>query len=368
MPSMRAPMLESLPRGVVLSLFLVACGGGDGADAGGSSDDASFVDAARRDASTQDDARVADVESGPVDAASPGDAFVEECLARSEVVHFETDDGVTLEADYQTPGPTAVGAVILLHMSPLRYDRRNFPASFRSALVARGFTVLNVDRRGAGGSTGNPEDAASGARGVNDAIAARRYVLSRACAPNAAEIRWVGASNGSTTVLDFVVESATEDIAPPHSIVWMSPGAYTENQHSVASARFALETTPMLWVYPEAERDFPELYRASAPSAWLFLEESGAAHGTDLFADHPSLEGDIAAFLAGSFVAPDAGVDAGLDAGLDAGVDAGLDAATDDAATNDAGPDDAATGDGGATSDAASSDGGVPIDAAEGPG
>ena len=70
------------------------------------------------------------------------------------------------------------------------------------ALVERGFTVLNVDRRGAGDSGGVAREAYTGPNGRLDAVAARAFLLDSACGVAPDRIAFVGASNGTTTIVD----------------------------------------------------------------------------------------------------------------------------------------------------------------------
>jgi hypothetical protein len=108
----------------------------------------------------------------------------------------------------------------------------------------------------------------------------------------------VGASNGTTAVMDYVA-AHDEALPEPSGLVWLSPGEYTENQHAIADYRTPLEALPMLWLFPSTEpwaRDF----RAGAPATWTLVER-GEAHGTDMF-DGGDLETaaleDLTAFVA----------------------------------------------------------------------
>ena len=76
--------------------------------------------------------------------------------------------------------------------------------------------------------------------------------------------------------------------------LWMSPGAYTENQHSVADHRALLDAVPMLWLHPTNE-PWSTTFVAGAPQGWTFVER-GTAHGTRMF-DGGQLETDTLADL-----------------------------------------------------------------------
>ncbi|MEM9695813.1 MAG: hypothetical protein AAGA56_24935, partial [Myxococcota bacterium] len=78
---------------------------------------------------------------------------------RQARVELTTDDDQILAADLTTVGKRGAPGVILLHMIPPANDRSNYSASFIQALASRGLNVLNVDRRGAGESSGDPKRA-----------------------------------------------------------------------------------------------------------------------------------------------------------------------------------------------------------------
>ena len=201
------------------------------------------------------------------------------------VVQLETGDGVTLEADWK-PGPTAgSGAVVLLHMIPPGNDRSGYPERVRDAFAEVGVGVLNVDRRGAGGSGGVAADAYTGPGGLYDVEAAVSFVLSAesGCAADPARLVLVGASNGTTSVYDYTVGHDASLPAPAASI-WMSPGTYTESQNALPTDPASWSTdlgSPLLWLYPTNE-PYSTAYIADAPDAWRFVE-AGTQHGTRMF-------------------------------------------------------------------------------------
>lgn len=132
------------------------------------------------------------------------------CLKKHEVVRPSTDDGVELVADLYTTGTTGAPAVILLHMIPPQNDRANYPAGFIEALRARGLTVLNLNRRGAAGSGGVAKEAYKGDKGWLDVKAARDLLLAHPCAPPRHRVALVGASNGTTSALDFTSHALSD--------------------------------------------------------------------------------------------------------------------------------------------------------------
>jgi hypothetical protein len=223
-----------------------------------------------------------------------------QCGADQATIELTTADGVVLRADL-IPGPAGGrGAVVLFHMRPPAHDRHEYPLRVREAIASTGVAVLNVDRRGAGDSEGNPDEASRGPGALLDMEAAVSALLdpSFACPVDRSRLVLVAASNGTTAVMDYVV--ARDDALPePAGIVWLSPGEYTEYQHTISNNRALLEVLPMLWLFPSTEpwaRDFIE----GAPPSWTFVER-GEEHGTDMF-DGGDLEAatlaDLTAFIA----------------------------------------------------------------------
>jgi pimeloyl-ACP methyl ester carboxylesterase len=226
-----------------------------------------------------------------VDGAVPG------CEATGPVTtKLTTDDGISLEADLSTTGKRSAPGAVLLHMIPPSNDRTNYPAAFVSALVARGISVLNVDRRGAGGSAGDAKDAYLGPKGRLDAKAAIAFLLAHPCAIDPKRVAIVGASNGTTTALDY---AASTD-SPPRALVFLTGGAYTENQTKVAEHRALLDGMRLLFVFSTAESAWSKAFASGAPASWTFKEYGAGDHGTRMFAAEPKSIADVADFLADS--------------------------------------------------------------------
>lgn len=243
----------------VMLPFLVACGGA---------------------ASTPDAATASS------DAASGGDAGAACVAAPSQVVSFTTDDGVRLEADLVVTGEVAGPVAVLLHMVPPSNDRSNYPPAFIEALASRGVSVLNVDRRGAGGSEGVARDAYQGPSGWLDASAALAFLAAHPCAFSASRTTIVGASNGTTTAIDYAVLAEAD--ARPARLVLLTPGGYTESQHRVREHLDVLGAIPTLWVYSSAERAFGAAFdEPGASASWTFLEYEAGDHGTRMFTAVP---------------------------------------------------------------------------------
>ncbi|MCO4768582.1 MAG: hypothetical protein KDA24_01035 [Deltaproteobacteria bacterium] len=236
-----------------LSLFLVGC------PTGGDDDDASNDD----DAATND----------------------ANCGADEEVVSFTTSDGVDLEADWRPASEPGRGVLVLFHMIPPQNDRTGYPERVRDAFAEEDVAILNVDRRGAGGSGGDAEDAYFGDGGRLDVEAAVSFALDseRGCDVNPDALVLVGASNGTTSVYDYVVEG-DDDLPFPAAVIFMSPGQYTEAQNPLEPNQDDRQWSlsfPILWLYPTNE-PYSNAFVPDAPGAWSFVER-GQQHGTSMF-------------------------------------------------------------------------------------
>lgn len=221
------------------------------------------------------------------------------CGGEEAVVQFSTDDDVQIVADYRPAATPNQGAVVFVHMVPPANDRTTWPASVRDAVSALDLNVLVIDRRGAGESGGEPVDAYEGDGGRLDVEAAMRFLTSPdlACPVAASAIALVGASNGTTSVLDYTV-GHDPALPAPEALVWMSPGGYTENQNRIGQNLDVLASVPLLWLFPTNE-DYAEAYEDDGQAAWRFVQQ-GEAHGTRMF-DGGSLEDSTIAELTGWF-------------------------------------------------------------------
>ena len=210
------------------------------------------------------------------------------CPDASAVVRFETADGVTLAADLLVP-ESSQGVAILVHMIPPNFDRSSYPPRVREAIAALGYTVLTLDRRGAGESGGNAVDAYEGEGGRLDLEAAVRFLQTfpEACGIAVDRLALVGASNGTTSVLDYLV-GRDPALPEPTAIAWLSPGDYTENQHTVASVMDTLAATRLLIVHPSSE-PWATQFAVETPASWDVLELADGQHGTRNF-DGDALE------------------------------------------------------------------------------
>lgn len=226
------------------------------------------------------------------ESESESESEIHVCEVVQEVVHFDTDDGVTLEADVWTAGASGGPAVVLLHMIPPGNDRSNYPSDFIAALNERGLTVLNLDRRGAGGSEGDPKEAFRGTNGALDAKAAVDFLSTIQCRPDMARMAIVGASNGTTTALDYTVLAATAGLTAPAALVFLTGGSYTEHQNSIDDHSELLAPLPILFEYASNESEWAVQWIGVKDANWVFDERDvKSGHGTHMFkADPLSIE------------------------------------------------------------------------------
>ena len=206
---------------------------------------------------------------------------LEECSAEAGVVRFTTSDGVELVADFTPAMHQGRGAVLLFHMIPPSNDRSSYPPRVREALAALDLNVLNVDRRGAGDSGGNAQDAYTGETASLDVEAAVSFMLSdeAPCRIDAEEILLVGASNGTTSVFDYVSSRQNSALPGPEAVIWLSPGSYTEAQNKIR--RSDIESCPVLIVHPDNE-PWATQYNGEN-EAWRIIEIENGRHGTGNF-------------------------------------------------------------------------------------
>jgi acetyl esterase/lipase len=209
----------------------------------------------------------------------------------ADAVALLTEDGLCLVADHYRASAGAP-AVVFLHMSPLSWDRKSWSVEFLREVTAKGWTVLNLDRRGAGDSEGGAEDAFQGDGGAKDVRAAFDYLADQDVGP----IGIVSASNGTTSAVDYTMLASSQGLVEPVSVVMMSPGTYTENQNDIED--YARQDTPTLFQYDPAEGLWiePELTDLD-PGSWEVQSYDGAGHGSQMLDDTPSVATDAIDFL-----------------------------------------------------------------------
>lgn len=245
-----------------------------------------------------------DIDSFPALDVDPVDTAISPvaCSAAvAGVVAFQTEDGETLAADFHPTRTPNGPAVVRVHMIPPGNDRTNYPADFRELLVSRGIAVLNIDRRGGGFSTGKAIDAYQGPKGKLDVKAALAFLATAPCPIDMARVGLIGASNGTTSVLDYTVYAATDPkSAAPAAMVFLTGGTYTENQSTVDANLALLSPLPLLFVYASDEATWSTQFEELGPNAWRFEKYTPGGHGTNMFAVQPTSAAMVADWLVGA--------------------------------------------------------------------
>jgi dienelactone hydrolase len=137
-------------------------------------------------------------------------------------VNFTTDDGVTIFGTLYQPTSPNTKAVILLHM--LRTDR-SYWKDFANTLRDKGYTILAIDMRGHGQSTGKSGSRISWQtmteKDFNDMVldvkAAKTFLTKQGI--SGSKIAIMGASIGANTALNYA--AADKQIA---AVALLSPG------------------------------------------------------------------------------------------------------------------------------------------------
>ncbi|MFK8001187.1 MAG: hypothetical protein AB8H86_16455 [Polyangiales bacterium] len=211
-------------------------------------------------------------------------------LIDPEVVTFRTDDDVELEAAFFAAPTAGRPALVLFHMIPPSNTRGNYRRPFIDQLVTQCINVLNVDRRGAGGSGGVARDAYEGPGGASDARAAFDFLLAHEIAPDASHMAMVGASNGTTSLNDY----ASLEVSPVSLVaaVLLSGGGYTENQTPMSAS--GLRELPALFVYPASEAAWNDGVEEDTEPGWRFMSHTASAHGTRMLDDEDAASAVIA--------------------------------------------------------------------------
>lgn len=204
------------------------------------------------------------------------------------VVSFVTADGLRLEADWYGNGPDAP-AVLLLHGNPVSYDRTSWPVDFVQALLDVGWAVLALDRRGGGASEGDPRAAWEGPDGVLDVVAAVDFLAEQ----GSTRFAIVASSYGTTSALDYAVMAPGASYPSPVAQAWLSPGDYTETNHTMTQ----LDQPAMFFGFAEVEEGWVASQRALDPGEWAYRLYDDGQHGTLLFTSNPEVRADLLAFL-----------------------------------------------------------------------
>ena len=108
----------------------------------------------------------------------------------------------------------------------------------------------------------------------------------------------MGASNGTTSILDYAVFGGNGGAAAPRGLVFLTGGGYTENQNMISANRVILDPLPILFVYSTAESAWSVGYVPGAATGWQFNEYAGGDHGTAMFGAVPASIADVADWIA----------------------------------------------------------------------
>ena len=207
------------------------------------------------------------------------------------VVDLTTRDGVSLVGDLYTAGGADRPGFVLLHMIPPSYDRTGWTRSFIDRLSAACWNAIAIDRRGAGESGGTARDAYTGEYGRYDVEAAVKRLQDEGLASLAV----IGASNGTTSMIDYSVWAAGEGLPEVAALGFMTGGTYTEAQTAMGD----VPKVPAIFTYSTGERDWSVNQQPLDPGTWSFQEYAEGDHGTKMFSAAPEVEEDLEGFFAG---------------------------------------------------------------------
>ncbi len=217
-----------------------------------------------------------------------------------KAVRFETEDGLTIAADFWPIDGRQAPVVILLHMYK---SNRQAWRPLMETLHAGGIAVLAIDLRGHGDSTGTPSmslaqrvdnrDVALFRSMYRDVLGAYAWLSGR---PDVDLSRFglVGASIGCSVAIDYAARDRSVDV-----VVCMTPG---ENYLGVDSRRHIAEYVkngerPILLLATQAERTACDALAKIATSAGVDIVGQGRVHGTRMFGQIEGIEEKIVGFL-----------------------------------------------------------------------
>ncbi len=205
-----------------------------------------------------------------------------------ERITFSTDDGITIVGDLYKAKEGSPCA-LLLHMMPATKESW---ATFAARLVDEGFTVLAIDLRGHGESSGTATtpldyktftDEAHRAT-IHDVEAAVRWLI-RTQSVKDSRIAIVGASIGANLAIAFAAKHR-----PPGTVVALSPGLV---YHGVNTETAIYELAAMQKLYLAASDDdeysFSSVRELAAmrPKMTILKELHNAGHGTTMLEKSP---------------------------------------------------------------------------------
>jgi pimeloyl-ACP methyl ester carboxylesterase len=209
-----------------------------------------------------------------------------------EVVTVTTRDSVDIVADYYASSSADRPLAVFVHMDPTGSSNRdNWPGEVLQPLVDADWAVMVLDRRGAGDSGGTAADAFETVAGAYDIEA----VVLRVQDDGFGSFVLIGASNGTTSVLDYSALSADESWPAPDGFVMLSAVGSTTNNHAIAD----MPSVPAWFGFPASEADNNVPWQDANPGDWSFMEYDPGAHGTRMFGDAPDAAGELSAWVIG---------------------------------------------------------------------
>jgi predicted alpha/beta-fold hydrolase len=207
-----------------------------------------------------------------------------------QVVTLTTRDGVALVGDLYAHSGSDHPSVVLLHMIPPNYQRTDWPREFIDGLTSHCWNLIAIDRRGSGDSGGTASEAYTGETGRYDVEAA----VKRLQDAGLGKLGIIGASNGTTSMIDYTSWSAGEGLPVPVVHGFMTGGSYTEAQNAMST----VATVPSVFTYSTAEKAWSVDQQGLDPGSWLFEEYADGDHGTKMFDAEPSVSADLEGFFA----------------------------------------------------------------------
>ncbi len=209
----------------------------------------------------------------------------------AERITYITPDEVTIVGDW-LPAPTMIGAVLLLHMMPLKRDSW---ALFLRALNKRGLGGLAIDLRGHGESVERPNGTKLDFRNFSDnenqstiwdIIGGVDWLRKRGIERE--QIMLAGASIGANLCLRELAEEPTIPGA-----VLLSPGADYRGLKALEDVEKISGSQALFIASSEEDKDSfissRRLFELAPSTNKIFLPYKGAGHGTSMFTSVPEL-------------------------------------------------------------------------------
>ncbi len=136
-----------------------------------------------------------------------------------------------------------------------------------------------------------PRPTYTGPNGTYDALACVEALTGRGYR----KIAMIGASNGTTTVIDYAMWALDQqDGIPVSAMGFMTGGDDTELQTAMED----VPAVPAIFTYSTAERGWSVQQQGLHDEVWVFEEYANGDHGTRMFEARPEVTDDLVAFFA----------------------------------------------------------------------